>query len=339
MTIATSNHDFLAGIWFFLESLFLVFYVVLDGFDLGVGILTLFGREHANRMVMMNSLGTIWDANESWLVVLGGTLFGAFPLVYALVLRALYLPAIAMLFGFVFRGVAFEYRELAHDKARWLWSFGLGSLLVALSQGYILGGILQGMPVHHGHFTGGLFDWFGGFSTLVMLGVVTGYVVIGATYLIIKSESHVAETFYPFARYGARLLLLLAVAITIMTAVRFDWAARSWFRWPAIVGYAALPAIALAAFWRLFRALRAHRTLSPFVWTLVIFVSSFLGLGITIYPYAIPDTVTVYQGASGSSTLIFMLAVVGFFIPIMIVYNSYLYFAFRGKTSKAGYEA
>lgn len=331
------DHDLLAGIWFAIEGLFLIFYVVLDGFDLGIGILSLFMRKDIRPQVMMSSISTVWDANESWLVVLGGTLFGAFPLVYALLLRALYIPAIAMLFGFIFRGVSFEYWELAHRKSVWLWAFGLGSAVVAVSQGYILGGLLDGMTVVHGHFRGGLFAWFTGFATLVALGVVIGYVLLGATYLIMKTENKVQAVLFPVAKGAAIALFIIAALITLLTPLRYEWAARRWLTVPGLFEFGLLPLVASLSFWRLFRALRRHRPYAPFAWTLGIFLSSFLGLGVTIYPYIVPDTYTVYAAATGSETLIFMLAVVGLFIPIMIAYNAYLYVTFRGKTGIGGY--
>ncbi len=331
------DHDLLAVIWFAIEALFLIFYVVLDGFDLGIGVLSLFMRKDVRPQLMMSSISTVWDANESWLVVLGGTLFGAFPLVYALLLRALYIPAIVMLFGFIFRGVSFEYWELARRKSVWLWAFGMGSVAVAVSQGYLLGGLLGGMTVIHGHFRGGLFAWFTGFATLVALGVVIGYVLLGATYLIMKTEAQVQAALFPVARATAIALFVIAVLITILTPLRYEWAARRWLTFPDILAFGLLPLIASLSFWRLFKALSLGRTYAPFAWTLGIFLSSFLGLGLTIYPYIVPNTYTIYAAATGSGTLIFMLTVVGFFIPIMIAYNAYLYVTFRGKTGIGGY--
>lgn len=331
------DHNLLAGIWFVIEGLFLIFYVVLDGFDLGVGILSLFMRKDIRPQIMMSSISTVWDANESWLVVLGGTLFGAFPLVYALLLRALYLPAIAMLFGFIFRGVSFEYWELGRRKSVWLWAFGLGSSVVAVSQGYILGGLLDGMAVVHGHFQGGLFAWFTGFATLVASGVVVGYVLLGTTYLIMKTEHEVQAVLVPVAKVAAILLFIIAALITILTPLRYEWAARRWLTASGLFEFGLLPLAASLSFWRMFQALRLGRPYAPFAWTLGIFLTSFLGLGLTIYPYIVPDTYTVYAAATGSETLIFMLAVVGLFIPIMIAYNAYLYVTFRGKTGIGGY--
>lgn len=334
--VSNPDHDLLAGIWFAIEALFLIFYVVLDGFDLGIGVLSLFMRKEVRPQIMMNSISTVWDANESWLVVLGGTLFGAFPLVYALLLRALYIPAIAMLFGFIFRGVSFEYWELARRKSVWLWAFGLGSVVVAVSQGYLLGGLLGGMTVIHGHFRGGLFAWFTGFATLVALGVVTGYVLLGSTYLIMKTEGEVQDVLFPVARVMAIALFVIAALITILTPLRYEWAERRWLTFPDVLAFGLLPLIASLSFWRLFKALSLGRTYAPFTWTLGIFLSSFLGLGLTIYPYIVPNTYTVYAAATGSDTLVFMLTVVGFFVPIMVAYNAYLYVTFRGKTGIEG---
>lgn len=181
-------HLFLIDIWLVFLGLFLTLYVVLDGFDLGIGVLSLFVREEERKGIMMASLSSVWDANETWLIVLGGALFGAFPGAYGIILNALYLPVIVMIFAFAFRGVAFEFREHSQWRRLWDTAFGLGSLIAALCQGFVLGGLIAGPTVHDGRFAGGPFDWFSPFSVLVAFGVVFGYVLLGAAYLIIKTE-------------------------------------------------------------------------------------------------------------------------------------------------------
>lgn len=330
MDIVGAQH-ILATIWFLIIGLFLAFYVVLDGFDLGVGILSLFASEDERRTLMMRSLGSVWDANETWLVVVGGTLFGAFPLVYGTALQALYIPIMLMLFGLILRGVAFEFRELSPHKRLWGLSFGAGSLLAAISQGLALGGVLQGMAIVGHEFVGGPFDWLTPFSLLVAVGVVAGYALLGACYGILKIHGPLQEPLYREARLCAWAMFAIAVAVTVWTPLRYQWAWDKWFSWPGMLGYASLPALALFAFWQLLRALRQRRELAPFLWSLVIFLASFAGLAATIFPWIIPNTLTIYQSASSAKTQIFMLAVVSFFIPIMIAYNTWLYFVFRGK--------
>jgi cytochrome d ubiquinol oxidase subunit II len=198
---------FLGNIWFFLIGLMLVLYVVLDGFDLGVGILSLFTSDEEHRGVMMASLGSVWDANETWLVVLGGALFGAFPLVYGLTLHALYIPVMLMIFGLIFRGVAFEFH--AHARRKWPWgvAFGAGSLVAAACQGVILGAVIGGLSVHENRFTGGLWDWLHPFPLLVAAGVISGYALLGASFLIVKTTGEIQQRSYRRARISAWAML------------------------------------------------------------------------------------------------------------------------------------
>ncbi|MGH6980961.1 MAG: cytochrome d ubiquinol oxidase subunit II, partial [Stellaceae bacterium] len=184
----TALHFFLVHVWLCFLGLFLVLYVVLDGFDLGIGILSLFARAEERRDIMVASLGSTWDANESWLVVLGGALFGAFPLAYAVVLNALYLPLVSMILALIFRAVAFEFRIHARNKLGWSIAFGLGSLAAAVCQGFVLGGLIGGIAVTDRQFAGGAFDWLTPFSLASACGVVFGYVLLGAAYLILKTD-------------------------------------------------------------------------------------------------------------------------------------------------------
>jgi cytochrome d ubiquinol oxidase subunit II len=328
---ASSTLPMLATIWFLIVGLFLMFYVVLDGFDLGVGILSLFVKEEARRGMMMNSLGTVWDANETWIVIVGGTLFGAFPLAFGVVFQALYIPVMLMLFGFIFRGVAFEFRHLARREAVWEWSFGIGSLIAAGAQGLALGGLLQGPSVEQGRFVGGPFDWLTPFSLLATGGVLVGYTLLGTTYLMIRMQGTMEYRLYGLARYLAVAMLAVAAAVSLWCPFRYAWIFDRWFSLPDFYYYASLPALALFAFTMLFRSLAQRRTVAPFVWTLLIFVASFAGLGATFFPYLVPGTITVFEAAAAPNTLVFMLAIVSFFIPIMIFYNAYQYAVFSGK--------
>jgi cytochrome d ubiquinol oxidase subunit II len=332
-----SVHDFLAQIWFFLAGLMLVLYVVLDGFDLGVGVLSLFERDEQRRGVTMASLGSTWDANETWLVMLGGTLFGAFPLVYGVVLHALYIPVMTMIFGLVFRGVAFEFREHSRTKLPWNIAFGGGSLVAAASQGFLLGGLIGGIPVRGARFDGGPWDWFSAFSVLTAVGVVAGYSLLGATYLILKTEDVVQRRSRRQAKFAAVAMLGAAAVVTVWTPVAHEFVARKWFSLPSFFYFAWLPALALLSFWRLWRALDRGYEHAPFFWTLGIFLASFVGLAASLSPYAIPHTITVSEAASSSKTLVFMLAGIGILIPVMLIYNGYQYMVFRGKVRSLGY--
>jgi len=289
---AVSTLPMLATIWFLIIGLFLMFYVVLDGFDLGVGILSMFVKEEARRGVMMNSLGTVWDANETWIVIVGGTLFGAFPLAFGVVFHALYIPMLLMLFGLIFRGVAFEFRHLAQRESIWEWAFGFGSLVAAGAQGLALGGLLQGPTVEQGRFTGGTFDWLTPFSLLTTGGVLVGYTLLGTTYLMIRMHGMLEDRLYRLARYLAVAMLAVAAAVSLWCPLRYAWIFDRWFSLPNVYYYATLPALALFAFAMLFRSLAQRRTVAPFVWTLLIFVASFAGLGATFFPYLVPEGIS-----------------------------------------------
>jgi cytochrome d ubiquinol oxidase subunit II len=321
----------LADIWFVLLGLLLVLYVTLDGFDLGVGILSLFTRSAERHDVMMSSLGSVWDANETWLVVFGGALFGAFPVAYGLLLHSLYIPITLMLLALIFRGVAFEFREHSRNGERWTFAFGAGSLVAALTQGLALGAVLGGIPQQDYQFTGSVWHWVSLFSVLTAVGVVFGYVLLGATYLIIKTLGPLQQRCYRVARTAAWLTAGAGLAVSLWTPLRFDFVAERWFSWPNTLYLGSLPALAVLAFFLLLRSLRLRRERSPFVWSVIIFLASFAGLGVTLHPYLVPPDVRAVETAASSRTLIFMLTGIGILIPVMMIYNGYQYLVFRGK--------
>lgn len=323
-------HHVLATVWFLIIGLFMVFYVVLDGFDLGVGVLSLFVGER-RRKVMMASLGSIWDANETWLVVIGGTLFGAFPLAYGTVLHGLYIPVILMLLGFMLRGVSFEFHELSERKSFWGAMFGVGSLLATIAQGFALGGLLNDVKVVNGLYVGSVWDWLSPFSVIVVLGVVARYSMLGSTYLIIKTKDDIQAGCYQRGRLLAWIMLAVGAVVTVWTPLQFPQIFARWLTTPNIYFFAVLPALAVLSFVMLLRALKRQAEVAPFVWTMLIFLFSFAGLAATWYPYIVPGSVTIDQAASDTSTLVFMLIGIGMLIPVMITYNVYQYIVFRGK--------
>jgi cytochrome d ubiquinol oxidase subunit II len=329
-------HLFLIDVWLCFLGLFLTFYVLLDGFDLGIGVLSLFVREENRRGIMMASLGSVWDANESWLVVLGGALFGAFPIVYGLVLNALYLPIMVMIFALIFRGVAFEYREHAHRRL-WDYAFGIGSLVAALCQGFALGGLIAGPSVSGERFTGGAFDWFSPFSVLVACGVVFGYVLLGATYLIVKTEGDAQRHAITTAWIAGALMLIAAAGISVWTPLRYPFVAEKWFGHGIVSAFVIPPIFAAFCSAMLARALWKGYEHAPFAWTIGIFLSSLIGLAASLYPYLIPRSVTAETAGADSLTLVTMTLGIGLLIPVMIVYNAYQYAVFRGKVSSSHY--
>jgi cytochrome bd ubiquinol oxidase subunit II len=329
-------HIFLINVWLALLSVFLAFYVVLDGFDLGIGVLSLFVRERERRGIMMASLSSVWDANETWLVVLGGALFGAFPSVYGIVLNALYLPIIVMIFALIFRGVAFEFREHARQRV-WDCAFGMGSLIAALCQGFVLGGLIAGPTVRDGRFAGGPFDWFSPFSVLVALGVVFGYVLLGAGYLIVKTEGDIQAHSVRTAWIAGALMLLAAAGVSIWTPIRYPFVADKWFGQGIISAFVVPPIFALLCAAMLARALWKRQEHAPFVWSIGIFLTSLAGLASSLYPYLVPGSITAGEAASDDLTLVFMMLGIGLLMPVMVVYNAYQYMVFRGKVTGPHY--
>jgi cytochrome d ubiquinol oxidase subunit II len=324
----TEIHVLLANIWFFIISLILILYVILDGFDLGVGILTLFTRNEEQRTLMMSSLGGVWDANETWLVLLGGALFGAFPIVYATMLHALYIPVMAMLFGLIFRGVALEFRSLGGNKALWNIAFGGGSLIAAAAQGFIIGGLLGKIPIVNEAFAGGVWDWVTPYAAISACGVVATYLLFGTTYLIIKTEGAIQATHMRYAKFAGAALIAILLFIMLWIPQMYPYVAQRWTGIPALY-YLAL--LLMLAFIMLFYSLQKRHEFSPFFWSVVIFVVAFGLTTLSYYPYVIPTAITIQQAASPSKTLIFMLTGIGMMIPVMLIYNGYQYFVFRGK--------
>ena len=329
---------FLPQVWFVILALFLFLYVMLDGFDLGVGILSLTSSSEERRGILMTSLSNVWDANETWLVIMGGALFGAFPLAYSTILQALYIPIFLMIFGFIFRAVAFEFREHANRKFFWNIAFGAGSFLAALGQGFALGAILQGIAVDElGHFIGGTWDWLGLRSILVALTLIQGYVLSGSTYLIMKTEGALQSTHYWTARISAVTTFIGAVYLTITTPIFYESARERLFAQPLVYIFVLIPLLGTLLVFLLLRSLYLEQERTPFIWTILLFLLSFLGLGLIIFPYIIPTQITIYQAAASPSSLVFMIIFVGFLIPIMLAYNIYQYVVFRGKVTGGNY--
>lgn len=329
---------FLPQVWFGILALFLFLYVMLDGFDLGVGILSLTSDDEERRGILMTSLSNIWDANETWLVLMGGGLFGAFPLAYATILSALYIPIILMVFGFIFRAVAFEFRELSNRKFFWNIAFGAGSFLAALGQGFALGGVLKGINVDEkGHFIGTTWDWLSWQSVLVALTLIQGYVLIGSTYLVWKTEGELQETHYKTAKLAAWTTLIGAILITITTPIFYVSARTRLFQQPLVYIFALIPLLGILLIWQLQKSLNLKQERAPFVWTILLFLLTFIGLALVVFPYIIPTQITIYEAAADPSSLVIMIVFIGFLIPVMLFYNIYSYVVFRGKVAGHNY--
>jgi len=321
----------LALVWGGLIALILGLYVVLDGFDLGIGVLTLLTRSRERRGTMMSSIGAVWDANETWLVVAGGALFGAFPIVYAVVLNALYLPIMLMLFGLVFRAVSFEFRAQSRRKRPWEVCFGVGSLAAVLGQGFVLGGLLSEVKVGPEGFAGGPWDWLSLFSILVAVAVTLGYVMLGASYLVARTSGGM-HAYVRHLLMGSAVGTFACVAgITAAMPFIYEQVRQRWFERPTEYVLCALVAGAAFAFVMLLLVtVLRRRTYLPFVFSLATFGVAYVGLIVAVYPYLVPASIRLEDAAADRTTLWFMLAGVGPLLPVMLLYNVYLYRTFRG---------
>jgi cytochrome d ubiquinol oxidase subunit II len=325
-------------IWALLIGTASALYVILDGFDLGVGILFPLFREEKQRDLMMNSVAPFWDGNETWLVLGGGGLWVAFPLAYSIIMPALYLPVITLLLALIFRGVAFEFRWTAKPHHRW-WdaSFAGGSILAAFSQGVVLGGLLQGIRVEGFQFAGGTFDWLTPFSVLTGVSLVVGYALLGACWLLMKTEGEVEARARRLAHPLLFGLLLAILLVSVITPWLIPRIAERWFSYPNIWFLSPVPIVtALSAAW-CWIALRRGASVQPFIAAVLLFLLAFVGLVISNVPYLVPPTITVWQAAAAPTSQVFMLIGTVLLLPIILGYSGFVYWVFRGKVDHAGY--
>jgi cytochrome d ubiquinol oxidase subunit II len=322
----------LATIWAFIIAFAVFVYVVMDGFDLGLGILFLLFPAKADRDVMMNSVAPVWDANETWLVLGGGGLMAAFPLAYSVLLPALYAPIIAMLIALVFRGVAFEFRWRAQPERNfWDLAFAGGSWLAALAQGLALGAILQGVHVEARHYAGGWWDWLTPFSILTGVSLVIGYALLGATWLVVKTEGNLRDRAYRLSWLLLIAMLGAIIAVSIATPFLHVQYTQRWFAWPNIILTAPVPIAVAAVTALLLRALMNKYDYQPFFLSLALFALSYAGLGISIYPFIVPQSITIWQAAAPEKSQIFLLFGVSVLLPLILGYTAWAYWVFRGK--------
>lgn len=329
----------IATIWAFIIAFAVFVYVVMDGFDLGLGMLFPLFPKKEDRDVMMNSVAPVWDGNETWLVLGGGGLFAAFPLAYAVLMPALYTPIVAMLLGLVFRGVAFEFRwRSQRERNRWDVAFAGGSLVAALAQGIALGAILQGVQVANRAYAGGWWDWLTPFSILTGIAVVIGYCLLGATWLVMKTTGDLREKAYHLSWWLLFAMLGAIGAVSLATPFLDVEYARRWFTWPNLLFTAPVPIAVAAVTALLLQSLARRQDYRPFVLSLVLFALSYAGLGISMYPYIVPRSITIWQAAAPESSQIFMLVGVSILIPIILIYTGWAYWVFRGKVDpQSGY--
>ncbi len=322
----------LAFIWAGLIAFAVLTYVILDGFDLGLGILFPFAKSEGDRDQMMNSVAPVWDGNETWLVLGGGGLFAVFPLAYAVIMPALYMPIMLMLLALVFRGVSFEYRwRTDRWKGVWDMAFFGGSFVAALCQGIALGALVQGIEVTDRAYSGGWFDWLTPFSILTGLAVVVGYALLGATWLVMKTENGLNIQMRGYSWYLGAATLGLIGLVSLLTPFQDPVYFERWFNLPGSLWSMLVPLVMIGLVWSFFTGLNDQKDVQPFVSALGFFIVSFIGIGISFYPMMVPPSLTIWDVAAPDSSLAFALVGAVVLIPIILGYTAYAYWVFRGK--------
>lgn len=323
-------------IWGLIIATAIFIYVLLDGFDLGIGILFPFAPSDKCRDRMMNSIAPFWDGNETWLVLGGGGLLAAFPLAYAILLPAFYMPIIIMLLGLILRGVAFEFRfkSEAHARRLWDYAFHVGSLAATFCQGAILGAYIQGVKVQGRNFVGGPFDWVSGYSMLIGIALIAGYALLGSTWLIMKTEDITQQWASKSASYVLGFVGFFLVLVSIGMPLHYEHIQTFWFSKPVFYYLLPLPLITAAAFILLWYDLhyKKHET-RPFFTSISIFSTAYVGLGVSIYPWIVPFHFSLWDAAASGPGLSLMLVGVVPLLPLILGYTGYCYYIFRGKSS------
>ncbi|BCA27036.1 cytochrome d ubiquinol oxidase subunit II [Metapseudomonas otitidis] len=330
----------LSLIWAVIIIFGVMMYVVMDGFDLGIGILFPFIKDDTERDVMMNTVAPVWDGNETWLVLGGAGLFAAFPLAYSVVLSALYLPLMFMLIGLVFRGVAFEFRFKAKPAKRHLWdkAFIGGSIAATFFQGVALGAYIEGLPVVNRAYAGGSLDWLAPFPLFCGLGLIAAYALLGCTWLIMKTEGRLQQQMHDLARPLVLVLLGITGIVSVWTPLAHEAIAQRWFSLPNLFWFLPVPILVLVCTWALLRAVANNANHLPFVLTLVLIFLGYSGLGISLWPNVIPPAVSIWDAAAPPQSQGFALVGALFIIPFILVYTAWSYYVFRGKvTPDQGY--
>ncbi|MEM1092953.1 MAG: cytochrome d ubiquinol oxidase subunit II [Pseudomonadota bacterium] len=326
----------LALIWAGVLTLAVLLYVIMDGFDLGIGIVFPMLEVGDDRDRAMNSIAPVWDGNETWLVLGGGGLFAAFPLAYGVLMTAFYAPLTAMLLGLVFRGVAFEFRWRDPDhRALWDFSFTAGSLLAAFCQGLILGAFVQGIEVDNRSYGGGWFDWLTPFSVMTGVAVSVGYALLGSGWLIMKSDGALRQRAYQVALPLAVGMLALIGTVSLWTPMLSQEIADRWFSSENLLRLWPIPLLVAVLAILLLEGLRKQRDWWPFSATLGLFLASYAGLAVSLFPYVVPRSLTIWDAAAPDSSLRFLLIGTVILLPMILAYTGYAYWVFRGKL-KAG---
>lgn len=325
-------------IWTLILGLGVFFYVLLDGFDLGVGILYEFAPDTSSRNTVMNTIAPIWDGNETWLVLGGLALLAAFPLAFAIIIPAVYFPILIMLLALIFRGVAFEFRYRdAEHKTFWDYGFSFGSAVATFAQGLVLGAFIQGFEVEGRHFVGTSLSFLTPFSILTGVALLFGYGLLGAGWLILKTEGDLQA----WARRHGRWCLIGVVAaigiVSLWTPFVHQDIAQRWFSWPNILFLSPVPVITALLAWAEWRSLNNDSEIAPFALAICLFVMAYLGIAISLWPNIVPHRFSLWEAASSESTQAFLLVGTLFLLPVILMYTGWSYWVFRGKVRDIGY--
>jgi len=332
-------HLDLVPVWTVILGVAVFMYVLLDGFDLGIGILSPLARDDDARTLMMNTIAPVWDGNETWLILGGMGLLAAFPVAFAIIIPAVYFPILLMLLGLIFRGVAFEFR-LKKTSHRHLWDLGFfaGSTVATFFQGVVLGMYVEGFRVTGRVFSGTSFDWVSAFPLATGVGLLFGYALLGATWLVMKTEGDIQQRARRHATNALYGVLAFIGMVSVWTPMLHARVAERWFSVPNIYGFALVPVVTAAIAWITWRALRRDADYVPFIGAMGLFAMCYLGLGISLFPYIVPYAFTLWDAAAVPSTQMFLLIGTLFLLPIIFMYLGWSYYVFRGKvTADVGY--
>jgi cytochrome bd ubiquinol oxidase subunit II len=321
-------------IWAGLIGVAVAFYVVLDGFDLGIGILFPFARDEGERDHMLTAIAPFWDGNETWLVLGGGGLLVAFPRAYAVIMPAFYLPLMVMLLALVFRGVTFEFRGMARRKPFWDIVFAAGSTIAGFCQGLVLGGLVQGVKIENGAFAGGPFDWATPFGVLCGCGVAAGYALLGASWLMMKTEGEIARRAAGQAKVLLIAVLVFMAAVSVFTPLEFPRIAVRWFTLPNLYYLSPVPIFTVLVAFAEWRFIAARRQAAPFLATVALFLLGYLGLVISTFPSIVPPDLTIWDAAAAPGSQTFMLIGTLILLPFVLGYTALTYWLFRGKVGE-----
>jgi cytochrome d ubiquinol oxidase subunit II len=328
----SSLHYTLPVIWALLIGTAVALYVVLDGFDLGIGILFPFFQEEEARDRIMYSVGPHWDGNETWLVLGGGGLWVAFPKAYAVIMPALYLPIIVMLLALIFRGVSFEFRGVAKPHHRkWDIAFAAGSAIAAFAQGVVLGGLLQQIRVVNGQFAGGSFDYLTPFSVMCGVALVVGYALLGATWLIMKTDGWIEQRARKIAMPLLIGMLAFIALVSIWTPLHFERIAERWFSLPNLYWLMPLPIATVVVAYLCWKGIVREKILLPFAAAATLFLLAYAGLVVSNIPYLVPPSMTIWDAAADPASQVFMLIGTVILLPIILGYTALVFWLFRGK--------